>query len=101
MAAQRRVRTSSGKAGRKAGSRNGSRTNGSGASARSRQTSTTQLEGRAPSTVPDVYVDIEKVKVDEIYVDVEHLEAHLALRAKLANLFRGSRAYTSTSARSR
>jgi hypothetical protein len=31
-------------------------------------------------------VDIRKVKVDEIYVDVEQLEAHLALRAKLANL---------------
>jgi len=44
------------------------------------------LEGRDPSHDPDVFVDISKCKVDEIYVDVEHLEAHLALRAKLANL---------------
>ncbi len=35
---------------------------------------------------PDVYVDVRKLKVDEVDVDVEHLEAHLALRAKLANL---------------
>jgi hypothetical protein len=33
-----------------------------------------------------VVVDIRRLKVDEVYVDVEHLEAHLALRAKLANL---------------
>ena len=44
------------------------------------------LEGREPSHDPDVFVDISKCKVDEVYVDVEHLEAHLALRAKLANL---------------
>jgi hypothetical protein len=44
------------------------------------------LEGREPSHEPDVFVDIRKVKVDEVYVDVEHLEAHLALQAKLANL---------------
>ena len=48
--------------------------------------STGQLQGRAPSGEPDVVVDIRKVKVDEIYVDVEHVEAHLALRASLANL---------------
>jgi hypothetical protein len=47
---------------------------------------TTELEGRDPSHDPDVFVDIRRVKVDEIYVDVEQLEAHLALRAKLANL---------------
>jgi hypothetical protein len=45
-----------------------------------------QLHGREPSGEPDVFVDIKKVKVDEVYVDVEQLEAHLALRAKLANL---------------
>jgi len=50
------------------------------------QLSSKQLEGREPSHEPDVFVDIRKVKVDEVYVDVEHLEAHLALRAKLANL---------------
>ena len=48
--------------------------------------SSQQLEGREPSHEPDVFIDIRKVKVDEVYVDVEHLEAHLALRAKLANL---------------
>src|SRR5215211_1210502 len=50
------------------------------------QLDSAHLEGREPSHDPDVYVDIRKVKVDEIYVDVERLEAHLALRAKLANL---------------
>jgi hypothetical protein len=52
----------------------------------SSEMSTEQLQGRAPSGEPDVVVDIRKVKVDEVYVDVEHLEAHLALRASLANL---------------
>ena len=33
---------------------------------------TSQHEGREPSQDPDVFVDIEKVKVDEIYLDVEH-----------------------------
>jgi hypothetical protein len=73
----------------RASSRDGSRANGSGSASRARKASsvaTDQLEGREPSQDPDVFVDIEKVKVDEIYVDVEHLEAHLALRAKLANL---------------
>ena len=55
--------------------RKGSRSNGTGS-----------IEGREPSHDPDVFIDIRKVKVDEIYVDVEDLEAHLALRAKLANL---------------
>jgi hypothetical protein len=45
-----------------------------------------QLHGREPSHDPDVFVDINKLRVDEIYVDVEQLEAHLALRARLANL---------------
>src|SRR4029453_14991742 len=44
------------------------------------------LHGREPAHDPDVFVDIQKVKVDEVYVDVEQLEAHLALRAKVANL---------------
>jgi hypothetical protein len=65
-------------------SRDGSKESGS--STRARGMSSAELEGRAPSGEPDVIVDIRKVKVDEIYVDVEHLDAHLALRAKLANL---------------
>lgn len=47
---------------------------------------TQQLEGRAPSDEPDVFIDIPKVKVDEISLEVERLQAHLALQTKLANL---------------
>src|SRR4029453_18848330 len=67
----------------------GSRSEGRNAVSRAKDTSrlsSQQLEGREPSHDPDVFVDIRKVKVDEVYVDVEQLEAHLALRAKLANL---------------
>ena len=67
-------------------SRDGKKADGSGSSTRTGEMSTEQLQGRAPSGEPDVVVDIRKVKVDEIYVDVEQLEAHLALRASLANL---------------
>jgi hypothetical protein len=42
--------------------------------------------GREPSHDPDVYVNIPQVHVGEITVDVERLEAHLALRAQVANL---------------
>jgi hypothetical protein len=69
---------------------NGARSRGESRNAVSRASSnklsSDQLEGREPSHEPDVFIDIRKVKVDEVYVDVEHLEAHLALRAKLANL---------------
>src|ERR687887_1285049 len=44
------------------------------------------LAGRQPSPEPDVFMDVPRVKVDEIYLDVEGLDAHLSLRAKLANL---------------
>ena len=37
-----------------------------------------QLHGRQPGHEPDVFIDIRKVNVDEVYVDVEELEAHLA-----------------------
>jgi hypothetical protein len=67
-------------------SRRGKKADGSGSSPRRGELSADQLQGRAPSGEPDVVVDIHKVKVDEIYVDVEHLEAHLTLRASLANL---------------
>jgi hypothetical protein len=66
--------------------RDGKKAEGSRSSARTGDMSTEQLQGRAPSGEPDVVIDIRKVKVDEVYVDVEHLEAHLALRATLANL---------------
>jgi hypothetical protein len=72
-------------------SRNGSRSKSEGKSAVSRakdtsQMSTEELEGRQPSGEPDVLIDIRKVKVDEIYVDVEKLEAQLALFAKVGDL---------------
>jgi hypothetical protein len=44
------------------------------------------LEGRQPSPEPDVFMDVPKVQVEEIYLDVEGLDAHLSLRTKLANL---------------
>jgi hypothetical protein len=71
----------------KTSNRNGS--GGKQAASRARsanQLGSEHLEGREPSPDPDVFVDISKCKVEEVYVDVEHLEAHLALRAKLANL---------------
>ena len=42
--------------------------------------------GRPPADEPDVYVYVPKVKVGELFVDVERLEAHLALRTQVANL---------------
>jgi hypothetical protein len=42
--------------------------------------------GRAPSGEPDVHLDVPSLHVGEISVDVERLEAHLALRAQLAGL---------------
>jgi hypothetical protein len=44
------------------------------------------LKGRPPSSDPDVFLDIPEVKVDEIYLNVEELDAHLSLQARLANL---------------
>jgi hypothetical protein len=44
------------------------------------------LEGRPPSPEPDVFMDIPKVQVEEVYLDVEGLDAHLSLRTKLGNL---------------
>src|SRR4029453_2271815 len=67
----------------------GSRSEGRNAVSRAKDTSrlsSQQLEGREPSHDPDVFVDIRKVKVDEIYFDLEQLEGNLALRGKLGNL---------------
>src|SRR5918993_462962 len=44
------------------------------------------LRGRRPSPEPDVFLDAPKVNVEEIYLDVEGMDAHLSLRAKLAIL---------------
>ena len=42
--------------------------------------------GRPPSDEPDVYVYVPQLHVGELNIDVERLEAHLALRAQVANL---------------
>jgi hypothetical protein len=42
--------------------------------------------GRPPADEPDVFVDIPQVHVGELLIDVRKLEAHLALRAEVANL---------------
>jgi hypothetical protein len=42
--------------------------------------------GRPPGEEPDVLVDVPNVHVGKLEIDVERLEAHLALRAQVANL---------------
>ena len=42
--------------------------------------------GRPPADEPDVYVFVPEVSVGELMIDVERLDAHLALRAEVANL---------------
>ena len=42
--------------------------------------------GRPPADEPDVYVFVPEVSVGELKIDVERLDAHLALRAEVANL---------------
>jgi len=39
-----------------------------------------------PSAEPDVLLDVPNLSVEEIIIEVENLEAHLALEARLANL---------------
>ena len=39
-----------------------------------------------PSAEPDVLLDVPNLSVEEITIEVENLEAHLALEARLANL---------------
>jgi hypothetical protein len=39
-----------------------------------------------PSPEPDVFLNVPDLHVDEISLDVENLDAHLALQARLANL---------------
>jgi hypothetical protein len=41
---------------------------------------------RQQSSEPDVFLSVPDLHVDEIDLDVENLEAHLALQARLANL---------------
>jgi hypothetical protein len=42
--------------------------------------------GRAPAEEPDVFVEVPNVHVGKLEIDVERLQAHLALRAQVANL---------------
>jgi hypothetical protein len=42
--------------------------------------------GRPPEEEPDVFVDVPNVHVGKLEIDVERLQAHLALRAQVANL---------------
>jgi hypothetical protein len=42
--------------------------------------------GRPPGEDPDVFVDVPNVHVGRIEIDVQRLQAHLALRAQVANL---------------
>jgi hypothetical protein len=42
--------------------------------------------GRPPADEPDVYVFVPELQVGELNIDVERLDAHLALRAEVANL---------------
>jgi hypothetical protein len=51
-----------------------------------RTTSSGKPMGRAPSSEPDVHLDVPRLHVGEIGIDVDRLEAHVALRAQLANV---------------
>ena len=42
--------------------------------------------GRAPEEDPDVFVDVPNLHVGKLEIDVERLQAHLALRTQVANL---------------
>jgi hypothetical protein len=42
--------------------------------------------GRPPEEDPDVFVDVPNVHVGKLEIDVERLQAHLALRTQVANL---------------
>jgi hypothetical protein len=63
-----------------------------GSSARARSRNGASPEPQAPpatrqqSGEPDVYLSVPDLQVDEISLDVENLQAHLALQARLANL---------------
>lgn len=75
----------------RAGSQPASREDGSNARVRSEQGTRAAREGpgtqgRAPSDKPDVFLHVPDVHVGEIYLNVEDLDAHLSLQARLANL---------------
>ncbi len=45
-----------------------------------------EAQGRSSSDRPDVFLHVPELHVGEIYLDVESLDAHLSLQARLANL---------------
>jgi hypothetical protein len=67
------------------GGSNGSEDGGNMSKAEEAQTGGKAM-GRPPADEPDVYVDVPEVHVGELNIDVEQLQAHLALRAQVANL---------------
>jgi hypothetical protein len=96
--AQRKPTTRSRSSGASKPKRTASRSaNRSAASKRDRDPSSAQKQvakaatggkpmGRPPSEEPDVFVDVPNVHVGRLEIDVERLQAHLALRAQVANL---------------
>jgi hypothetical protein len=44
------------------------------------------LQGRQPSPEPDVFMEVPRVQVDQIYLDDEGLDTHLSLQTRLADL---------------
>jgi hypothetical protein len=51
-----------------------------------RTTSSGKPMGGEPTGEPDVHLDVPRLHVGEIGIDVDRLEAHVALRAQLANI---------------
>src|SRR5215207_170288 len=45
-------------------------------------------QGGEPSTEPDVLLDVPKLRVEEIILDVEDLRAHVSVQADVLNLLR-------------
>src|SRR5690348_9328308 len=48
----------------------------------------TALERQAADGVPDVYLNVPVLKVDEIGIEVENLEAHVSLAAAVLDLLK-------------
>lgn len=87
-ATKRSAGTSSGRS--RSSSRNGgdpSESDDGGGMSKTEEAQTGGKEmGRPPADEPDVFVTVPKLHVGELTIDVERLEAHLALRAQVANL---------------
>jgi hypothetical protein len=71
--------------GSKKGGGNSSDDGGNMSKAEEAQTGGKEM-GRPPADEPDVYLDVPELHVGELNIDVEKLQAYLALRAQVANL---------------